>query len=412
MSLFDLLACPMCREAVDRDSDGAHLVCRACGRSYPVVEGIPIMLAEPERARVLHPVELPVRAGYSRWKERVVLKSLTDAQVALDFGAGRQQLDDPRIIRMDLVFDPLLDIVGDVHALPFKADSLDFVFGGAVMEHLPRPRAAADEMYRVLKPGGYVYADCNFLAAYHAYPHHYFNMTIHGIAQTFERFTEIARGVGPFHGSAFALRSVLGTYLELFRPVKPIEHEFAELLHRVLWHPLDEFDERIDPNDRHRVAASVYFFGLKQPTGGEHLIPEPIAAAWRASAALQQRFPNMLDLSVPENIMLWARADGARTPPALAAHLDQLPTFWKRGEPLSGPRPLDAFPAELMDRVDDPPDIAARRYSLFFSRPLRSRLRDSWQQAGVAGVVTCCWASSKRRCKLIWLSLRGRSADR
>lgn len=119
---------------------------------------------------------------------------------------------------MDLIFDPLLDVVGDVHALPFKSDALDFVFGGAVMEHLPRPTQAADEMYRVLKPGGYVYADWNFLAAYHGYPHHYFNATVHGIQETFRRFTEIERGVGSLHGSAFALRSVIGTYLQVFHP--------------------------------------------------------------------------------------------------------------------------------------------------------------------------------------------------
>jgi uncharacterized protein YbaR (Trm112 family)/SAM-dependent methyltransferase len=409
MTLFDLLACPLCREAVDREAGGARLTCRGCGHTYPVVDGLPIMLAEPDQATASHPVELPVRAGYSRWKERVVLKSLTDAQIALDFGAGRQQMDDPRIIRMDLVFDPLLDVVGDVHALPFKADALDFVFGGAVMEHLPRPRVAVDEMYRVLKPGGYVYADWNFLAAYHAYPHHYFNTTIHGIGQTFERFTEIARGVGPHHGSAFALRSVLGTYLEYFRPVEPLEREFADLLHRVLWHPLDEFDERIATADRHRVAASVYFFGVKQPRGDEHLIPEPIAAAWHASAALQQRFPKMLDLSVPENVMRWASTDGARADPAIAAHFTRLEAFWKRGQPLTGPRPLDAYPAELMTRVDDPPEIAARRYSLFFSRPLRARLRDRWREAGIAGVVSCSWESAKRRVKLLWLSLRGRT---
>jgi uncharacterized protein YbaR (Trm112 family)/SAM-dependent methyltransferase len=412
MSLFDVLACPVCHSSVRLESSGLRVACDGCPQTYPVRDGIPIMLVEPERAMVSHEGELGARPGYSRWKERVVLKSLTDAQIALDFGAGRQTLDDPRIIRMDLVFDPLLDVVGDVHQLPFRSDSLDFVFGGAVMEHLPHPRQAADEMYRVLRPGGYVYADWNFLAAYHGYPHHYFNATIHGVDQTFERFAVIDRGVAPFHGPAFALRSVLGTYLEVFKPTQRLEREFVDLLHRVLWHPLDEFDERIEPADRHRVAASVYFFGLKQPNGGEHLIPAPVVEAYESSEDLQRRFPKMLDLSVPENIMLWAKRDGVHQYPAIREYFGGLPQFSKRGRQgqMNEPRALDALPAELLDRPDTPLDDAARRYSLSFSRPIWSRLADAWQEAGVSGLARCIWSSVKHRGKLVVLWFQRGSA--
>src|SRR5262249_27250546 len=155
-----------------------------------------------------------------------------------------------------------LDLVADLQALPFNADSLDLVFGGAVMEHIPQPPEAIAEMYRVLKPGGYVYADWNFLAAYHGYPHHYFNATMNGVQQAFRDFTQIQGGAAPSQGSGFALRSMIGRYLEHFRPGEPIEREFADLLQRVLWHPLDEFAQRIAPADRHRLAAGVYFFGL------------------------------------------------------------------------------------------------------------------------------------------------------
>jgi uncharacterized protein YbaR (Trm112 family) len=405
-NLFDLLACPLCRDEVDLDAGGRHLSCRGCQHQFPVIDGVPIMLADPSRAMVSHQRELPVRPGYSCWKERVILRSLTAAQIALDFGAGRQQLDDPAIIRMDLVFDPMLDVVGDVQALPFKADALDFVFGGAVMEHLPQPRRAIAEMYRILKPGGYVYADWNFLAAYHGYPHHYFNATTNGVQQSFQPFTEIQCGVAPFQGSAFALRSVLGTYLEVFRPSQPIEREFADLLHRVLWHPLDDFDQCIDAADRHRVAAGIFFFGVKQPNGTEHLIPEPVADVYRASPLLQARFPTMLDLSEPANLMIWAMSEGVREHPSIARYLEELVPFSKRGQPQRGTRPIDAYPAELMARVDPPTDEEARRYSLFFSRSLRARLRDSWTQAGTPGIASCLWRSLKHRGKLIWQSSR------
>ena len=50
--LVELLACPVCKAPVRQEAD--RLVCRQCGRRYPVRDGIPVMLAEaaepPEQA--------------------------------------------------------------------------------------------------------------------------------------------------------------------------------------------------------------------------------------------------------------------------------------------------------------------------------------------------------------------------
>ncbi len=95
MGLLELLACPKCTDAGVLRLDESSLVCGGCKRRYPIVDGIPIMLDDPERARVQHQGVLPARPDYSRWKERIVLRSLTDAQLALDFGAGRQRATIP-----------------------------------------------------------------------------------------------------------------------------------------------------------------------------------------------------------------------------------------------------------------------------------------------------------------------------
>ena len=45
--LIEILACPLCKTAVrpaDRKRDA--LVCDACGRRYPVEDGIPMMIVE------------------------------------------------------------------------------------------------------------------------------------------------------------------------------------------------------------------------------------------------------------------------------------------------------------------------------------------------------------------------------
>ena len=47
--LLDILACPLCKEAVELKSDGSGLKCVKCGRVYPIRDDIPIMLIDEAR---------------------------------------------------------------------------------------------------------------------------------------------------------------------------------------------------------------------------------------------------------------------------------------------------------------------------------------------------------------------------
>ena len=46
--MLALLACPVCetRPPLKEDAAKSQLVCTACGRTYPVRDGIPIMLVD------------------------------------------------------------------------------------------------------------------------------------------------------------------------------------------------------------------------------------------------------------------------------------------------------------------------------------------------------------------------------
>lgn len=45
--LLDILACPKCKEKVELDQTGKHLVCHKCKLRYPVNDlGIPIMMVD------------------------------------------------------------------------------------------------------------------------------------------------------------------------------------------------------------------------------------------------------------------------------------------------------------------------------------------------------------------------------
>lgn len=386
LGLLDILACPRCHGGVAEAGAGA-LACATCGHRYPVEGGVPVMLSEPTRAYVRHQADLGVRTGYFRWKERIVIKSLLDGQAVLDFGAGRQALDDPCIVRMDLTLNPYVDVVGDVERLPFADQSIDFAFGGAVMEHVEHPRKALDELRRVLKRGGYLYLDWSFLQAYHGYPHHYTNVTRDGLRGMLEGFRILEIGVALFHGPAFALRSVIGTYIEHFQPQTRLEREFLDLLHRVVWHPLDDFDRRIPREEWFRVAAATYAFAVRQDEPDDAILPRAVLAAYRERPDLQQRFPEPLNIAVPDNLMIWARRTGRLEDERIAAALTPVPFFAKRpaaGERLERPE-VESWPLELMDRVDPLPGDDLRRAALWRSRPLRARLVESWEAAGLGG---------------------------
>lgn len=42
--LVNILACPTCKGALIQGDDNASLLCTLCNRSYPIIEGIPILL--------------------------------------------------------------------------------------------------------------------------------------------------------------------------------------------------------------------------------------------------------------------------------------------------------------------------------------------------------------------------------
>lgn len=44
--LLDILACPVCHEDLGYDAKTEILTCTGCGKTYPVVKGIPVMTVD------------------------------------------------------------------------------------------------------------------------------------------------------------------------------------------------------------------------------------------------------------------------------------------------------------------------------------------------------------------------------
>lgn len=103
----------------------------------------------------------------------------------LDCGGGDRVLGDPRYVNLEYLEYQLPAVYGNALKMPFKNDSFDLVFSQAVLEHVPNPFIAVEEMRRVTKPGGIVWAGMAFMQPVHAVPFHYFNATSWGIEELF-----------------------------------------------------------------------------------------------------------------------------------------------------------------------------------------------------------------------------------
>lgn len=53
------------------------------------------------------------------------------------------------------LYSPIADVKADITDLPFEDSSFDVVFCNHVLEHIPDDTRAMQELYRVLKPGGF-----------------------------------------------------------------------------------------------------------------------------------------------------------------------------------------------------------------------------------------------------------------
>jgi SAM-dependent methyltransferase len=95
---------------------------------------------------------------------------------------------------------------GDIHCLPFRTGSAGGVLCLEVLEHLPAPHRAVEEMHRVLRPGGALLLTTPFMAGYHGKPGEYadfFRYTDEGLRMLLSAFSRVE--VVPLGGYLYRL---------------------------------------------------------------------------------------------------------------------------------------------------------------------------------------------------------------
>ncbi|MCC6591412.1 MAG: class I SAM-dependent methyltransferase [Bryobacterales bacterium] len=118
-----------------------------------------------------------------------MMKTVPDDGLILDHGGGDRTMSDPRYVNAEYTHYELPHVYADALYLPFKDNTFDFVMSQAVLEHVPDPFRAVEEIRRVTKVGGKVWAGFAFMQPVHAVPYHYFNSTAWGAEHLFQNMT-------------------------------------------------------------------------------------------------------------------------------------------------------------------------------------------------------------------------------
>jgi len=121
--------------------------------------------------------------------DRFIAAHATD-RLTLDIGAqnGPYAAHFPRRVGLDIQKGQGVRIIGDAQALGIRDAVFPVVLCTEVLEHLPEPQRAIDEMFRVLEPGGTLLLTTRFLFPIHDAPHDYFRYTKYGLRHLLRRF--------------------------------------------------------------------------------------------------------------------------------------------------------------------------------------------------------------------------------
>jgi SAM-dependent methyltransferase len=160
-----------------------------------------------------------------------------------------QNLD---IVAFDIYKSDQCQFIADGHQIPLRDGTVDGVLVQAVLEHVLEPQRVADEIHRVLRPDGLVYADTPFMQQVHEGPYDFTRFTESGHRYLFRRF--VVRSSGTTGG--------LGTQLHwsLFYLGRGIHRRVGQLFFAGFsW--LHLLDGLLDPRATVDGASGVFFYG-------------------------------------------------------------------------------------------------------------------------------------------------------
>lgn len=182
-------------------------------------------------------------------------------------GRGTERLFEDRnvsILGTDVYESEFVEVISDAHYLPFENESFDGIWIQAVLEHVVNPQSVVDEIYRVLKPHGVVYAETPFMQQVHEGCYDFNRFTVLGHRYLFKRFKLIEIGGNKGVGTV-ATWSIKYLFWSIFRSKKIatiLSIPFA-IIFRLI-------EKLADKRSLFDASSGVYFLGTKSSESISH----------------------------------------------------------------------------------------------------------------------------------------------
>ena len=204
----------------------------------------------------------PILYKYKHY--RALLKLVPEEEAILNLGSGPREVSDKRkIINLDIYTYKNVNVLADIQRIPFKDNSIGGVIDIVVLEHIENPHLVINEIFRILKPGGYTYTVVPFIFGYHSSPNDFYRWTPEGIKKLFSGFEEIEIGI--YSGPTSAMLLMLHEWLSLFFSLQ------NRYLYQILWiifmiilAPFKIIDFYLSRHpEAYKIAATFYYICKK-----------------------------------------------------------------------------------------------------------------------------------------------------
>ncbi len=298
-SMQKLLCCPICKAKIIRTQE--EFICSnpECNGHFPIIDGVPVLLNEErsvfsiddfilrqdttfqlnlaqrneikELLKHLKPgisKNLKAKQNYIKFGDLLFQQATVPNVLVVGgsiLGEGMEPLlkknDSIDIVETDVSFGPRTMLISDGHDIPFEDEVFDGVIVQAVLEHVVDPVRCVDEIHRVLKQNGLVYAETPFMQQVHMGRYDFTRFTHLGHRRLFRRFEEI--NSGPVAGPGMALAWAYKYFLLSFTSSRQTRQVVSFFAHLTSFY-LKYFDSYlIEKPGAFDAASGFYFMGRK-----------------------------------------------------------------------------------------------------------------------------------------------------
>ena len=282
IDIYKIIACPICKNQLQPKEN--CLECAQRGTFAVTEKGVPILFSEKNtqtfedgekfyadekrnsrivflKRKLFRKPKLYFGVSlHDKLKKQYIINAPKD-DIILNIGSGHENIHkQENMVNFDIYPHGNTHVAGDAHNLPFLDNAVDIVWLCAVLEHINQPFTVVEEVYRVLKPGGYILISVPFLQYLHASPHDYFRYTKFGLRSICSNFTEVEAGAsytGPM-GTLIQLASVLP---EAAIKNKILKNGLSVAISWILL-PLILFDPLF--KEQEILAGGICYLGIKE----------------------------------------------------------------------------------------------------------------------------------------------------